>query len=248
MSERPRVTSRAAPGKVALSETKPIRTIGDVVLEEVRELKTLLAPVRDEGPDSFLVALTKIGVLQDLSTTQQRQLSALVTEFSAQGHRVKWLARQQRQRRAWAKEGPRRLQNLKNKMAKARTAIQAVRNYLENVEVITGSTVNDALDRAVAILDSAALQEAAAVVSSLETTEPSEDAILALYDFLASECGLKKNEAQVRVGKIGNSYWDWNVALAERYSGRGESWKGCAAVRKAVARRKRTTDRPRTTH
>ena len=228
--------------KVAEGQTNPIPTIGDVVLEEVRDLKTMLTFLRDEGPDQFLSSLRRLGVLHDLSEAQQRTLSALVTEFYARADCIKDMAPMRRNRKAWAKDGASRIRTLKNKMAAARRTIEAVRSHLKRIGVTTGRGVDGALRQALAVLEPASLHEAAAVVSSLETNESSERAAVKLYDFFV-ECGLPKNEAIVRVGKIGNYLWNWDYPVTECYSG-GEKWKGCEAVRKIVARHKRTTDTP----
>ena len=235
------VTGRSAARKAAESKTEPIPTIGDLVLKELRELKTMLSFLRDEGPDSSLASLASLGVLQGLSDAQQRRLSALVTEFYAQGDAVKWLIPQRQQRRAWAKSGPRHLRMLKKKMVVAQTAMKAVRDHLKKIGVPAGRSLDSALSQALAVFDPISLREPEAVVSSLAETEPSEDAVSALYDFFVLECRLRRNEAEVRVGNIGNYFWDWNYPVTPRY-GDGEKWKGCEAVRKIVARRKRTTD------
>jgi hypothetical protein len=247
---------RAVARKAAENKTEPIPTIGDSVLKELRELKTMLTFLRDEGPDSSRGSLASLGVLQGLSDARQRRLSALVTEFYAQGDAVKWLAPQRRQRQAWANDGPRRLRILKKKMVAAQSAMKAVRDHLKKVGVLAGGRLDGPLSQALAVFDPTSLHEAEGVVSSLAKTEPSQGAILALYDFFVSQCGLQKNEAEVRVGKIGNYFWDWNVAVTEHYerhrgpvlTSRGaESLKGCDAVHQAIRRRKRTRDTPNKT-
>ena len=95
-------------------------------------------------------------------------------------------------------------------------------------------------------MDFATLEEAKTLVALLKM-KPNEDAMVVLYNFFASECRLKKNESEVRVGKIGNYLWDWEVAVTEKYPGKGENWKGCPAVRKAVKRRSRIKDTSRKT-
>ena len=77
---------------------------------------------------------------------------------------------------------------------------------------------------------------------SLRTPDVLKDqAVRALYDLFISECGLNQNEAEVRVAKIGNAFWDWDFDLTEHYDGI-DGWKGCDAIRKRLARRKSTTD------
>jgi hypothetical protein len=232
--------------KVKESEM-PMPTIGDAVLDEVRELKELLTRLRDEGPSPVRRSLESLGVLHDLTEDQRRKLAEIVTEFYAQGDTVKWLKPVKREQRAWAKHGRKRIRKLKARMTDASRAIEAVRSHLKKIGVTPHRSAEMSLSQALAILELAPLRKAEAMVSSLATTQSSKDVMRPLYDFLVVECGLKHNDAEVRVGKIGNYFWDWNVALTEHYSGRGENWKGCPAVRKAVARGKRTTDTLRKT-
>ena len=222
------------------------QTIGDLVLDEVRELHTMLTFLRDEGPDAFFGSLEKLGVLQDLSQAQQRRLSALVTEFYAQGDSVRHIARLKRDRRIWATHGSRRIQTLKRRMATARRAIEGVRTHVARIGVTPGKRVDVALAQALAVLDPARLHDVAVVVASLNVPEPSENAMVALYTFFASACGLNRKTAEVRVGQIGNYFWNWNVEVVTHSNSRAEKWEGCRAVSKAVARhRKHSLDAPR---
>lgn len=205
------------------------------------ELNTL-DNVREAGTEPISVALASLLVFRDLSELQRQTLSELVMELYAQGHTVKWFAEQQRERKQWTNEGPKRLKALQSKISKARIAIGVLIDYLTTIG-IEDAEVSSVLSQALRVLDSAALPDGNALIATLGLPELSENAMLTLYDFF-KECGLKNAEAEVRVCQIGNYLWDWNVAVTDSYSGRGENWKGCAAVRKAVAYRKRTTDTP----
>jgi hypothetical protein len=155
---------------------------------------------------------------------------------------VKWLEPQKRERRLWAREGNRRIKRLRAKMRHARVAVGAVRDYLAKLDVPIGTPIREILSRAVTVLDSAGLNEAEDLIAFIRKTEPAEDGMLALYDFFVSDCRLKKNEAEVRVAKIGNQLWDWNVAVIETPRRLTDERKGCEAVRKAVERKKPSWD------
>ena len=78
---------------------------------------------------------------------------------------------------------------------------------------------------------------------SLSTSDVLKDqAVRALYHLFTNKCGLKKNEAEVRVAKIGNEFWGWNLDYTDHYDG-ADGWKGCDAIRKRLARRDSTTDK-----
>ncbi len=64
----------------------------------------------------------------------------------------------------------------------------------------------------------------------------------ALYFFFTETCGLNQNEAEVRVAKIGNEFWGWNLTYTEQYDG-ADGWKGCDAIRKRLTRSESTTDK-----
>jgi hypothetical protein len=221
------------------------RTIGDEVLDKLKELHELLTSMpTHEGPNAYMNSLATLGVAKDLSPAHHLELSALVARFYAEGNCVKWLEPQKRERRVWARQGHGRVRKVRKKMKDAGRAINAVRAYLKQIDIAVDQTIDKVLDRSVAVLDSSMLETAYGVISSLKTTDPHEGTMVALFDFFVNECGLHKNEAEVRVGKIGNYFWEWKVSVIEHYSGRGENWKGCPAVRQAVARQKRTTNRP----
>ena len=78
---------------------------------------------------------------------------------------------------------------------------------------------------------------------SLPTSDVLKDqAVSALYHLFTNECGLKQNEAEVRVAKIGNAFWGWNLTYREQYGG-ADDWKGSDAVRKRLARSESTPDK-----
>jgi hypothetical protein len=239
-----RTRARSTPPKASRKARKKrqserIPTIADSVNAKLREL-TSLGHVREAGTKPISIALTHLQVFRNLSERQQQTLSELVTELYAQGHAVKWFAEQQRERKQWTDEGPKRLKTLQSKISRARTAVDALIDYLTTVG-IDDAEVSSILSQALRILDSTRLPDATTLTALLGPSTPAESAMVTLYDFFKG-CGLENAEAEVRVCQVGNYLWEWNVAVTERYSGHGEDWKGCAAVRKAIARRRRTTD------
>ena len=73
--------------------------------------------------------------------------------------------------------------------------------------------------------------------------DPKNYATKRLWEFFAKECGLVRNEAEVRVAKIGNALLGWNVPYRERYAG-ADDWKGSTVIRQRVARYPRRKSRP----
>ncbi|MDA1094284.1 MAG: hypothetical protein O3A25_13585, partial [Acidobacteria bacterium] len=60
-----------------------------------------------------------------------------------------------------------------------------------------------------------------------------------LYRFFVEQCDLAQNEAEVRVAKIGNDFWDWKLQFD---AGGDGVKKGCDAIRKHLARHQPQTD------
>jgi hypothetical protein len=78
--------------------------------------------------------------------------------------------------------------------------------------------------------------------------DPTNKIVWELFSFLVHQCAVAKNEAEVRVGKIGNSYFGWDYKIREHYAG-DERWKGCPAVRRRIDRiRTSSTTRVRPIH
>jgi hypothetical protein len=216
-------------------------TVGADVGNRLRELKDLVTFLRKvESAESYRRILARLGVMEALTESQRDDLSLAVADLYATDTSAKWLASETKLRAAWAKDGHRRIHKLKTKLARVVAALKDVRDYIDDIGIATSPTTDDALNEAEAVLDPQALKHSEVLVASLSEAEPPVDAMLTLHELFVSY-GLKNNEAEVRVAKIGNHLWDWNVQVTERYSGR-ENWKGCPAVRKAV-RRRRATDK-----
>jgi hypothetical protein len=210
----------------------------------VRDLETLYSPVREVGPDHFRELLDQLGVLVGLTNAQQQRLAVLVVDNYAHGDKT--MAVSKRDRRAWAKDGRRRIGVLRRRVSAAHKAIRTLSRQMERIRLLD-DRVERMLAQVSAVLEPTSLDRAAAFVSSLETAEPNENVMVALYTFLVGECGLKKAQAEIRAGRILNYFWEIKkLAIITHSNSRAEQWEGCEAVRKAVARHQRqSSDKPR---
>ena len=68
-----------------------------------------------------------------------------------------------------------------------------------------------------------------------------DHAVWILYRFFSDESRLDQNEAEVRVAKIGNALWQWNLEYTERYDPATGS-KGCPAIRQWLKRTRPSTN------
>lgn len=227
-------------------------TIADAVrqaLQDVDYQQTLDDTMRPFGLEQFRGDLERLDVARDLSSGQQDQLCALVLDWSRSGRGARWLDANRKEQRAWFRNGQRWLVRLRMHLRKATAAIETVRGDLNRMRVMGDPRLDREFDAALTLLDSSLLTEAESLVSKLRANERAEirEAMCALYDFFVNDCRLHPKHAEIRVGKIGNHFWDWDVAVIERSSTRDDVWKGCEAVRKAIAsRRNRPLDKPTT--
>ncbi len=83
------------------------------------------------------------------------------------------------------------------------------------------------------------LRRQLAHVESLPHPSPSDpfhEITQDLYSFFVDRCRLRANEGCVRVGKIGNTFWGWNVHIVEGSRGGHQEAKDCSAVRIRLGR------------
>jgi hypothetical protein len=242
----PKRTLMARKRRIVRPDTRRIPTVGDLVRKHIEGLNIDLEWLVKQNAGPFVDCLADLGVLHDLSANEQQRLAQLVIQLTAQGHYVRDEERRRRQRRDWITNGSRYLRKLAKRMGDAHNDIAEIRRHLKTIGVKLGrwdGGVDAALHETSAILnpESTSLREAEALLASLRTTpttKPSGHAFVALFNFLANECGLRDDEAEVRVGRIANFCWDREVKVIEQSNARSEEWRGCEAVRKAVARHK----------
>lgn len=70
-----------------------------------------------------------------------------------------------------------------------------------------------------------------------QTSDITNELTRRLFEFFVLRCGLPRNEAEVRVAKIGNARLGWKVRFRQSYEG-ADDWKGSPAIRQRVARSK----------
>lgn len=68
-----------------------------------------------------------------------------------------------------------------------------------------------------------------------QAQDPTDESTWRLYSFFTKSCRLLKNEAEVRVAKIGNELFGWKIAYRDKYEG-DEQWKGSPTIRQRIAR------------
>jgi hypothetical protein len=218
----------------------PIPTLAKDLVDKLQELREGLSFLEEE-PTHYLSTLRRLGVVAGLSYEQAVSLSSTIGQLYKQGDSVRWLEPHKCERRRWAREGSVRIRKLSSKLDAARSAILAVQEYSEQSDVPLSKLVVDALDLAMSVLDPSELARAQSLVSTFEP-EPQDRAMLTLYDFLL-ECGVQRADAEVRVAKIGNQLWDWDVAFVIQPKPLSDERRGSEAVRKAIARRHRDSAR-----
>lgn len=57
---------------------------------------------------------------------------------------------------------------------------------------------------------------------------------IALDDLFVAQCRRSRRESEIRVAKIGNHFWKWDVAVREK--GKDDKWRGSEAIRKLLKR------------
>ncbi len=205
--------------------------------------------------------LADAGVDGGLSSTRRNQLAAFVFHIDL----VRWLERNETDLSVPADErqvGPEyrpfvkalkrsraQARLLSSRAERVRRAIRELLGYWEEVALSNPLFAQDTQDIYSLTEQLEALERMAANLPfpmRLEPGDPDPSAppkpdlrrtelMCALYGFFVSGCALGRREAEVRVGKLGKSLWDWRVDVVEHRKG-GIS-RGCDAVRKAVIRR-----------
>ncbi len=205
--------------------------------------------------------LSRLDVSAGLSHQQRRQLSGLVLDLSALyevWHREK---RQVAWGRVLAKRSPGQVRKLERKIAKVRDQLDETLEYVRSVGVGSGpdQTGNVYLARILDGISSSSavpqLRKAQEAIDEIRLPSPedlqrdpppaalrriAQQSTEVLFDFFVTECGLLKNEAEVRIAKIGAEFWNWQVSYNEEYEGDFENWKGSDAIRKRMKRGRRS--------
>ncbi len=201
--------------------------------------------------------LQHLAVLDGLTRARQEQLAALVIDFLAFGQNYESYRRGLR----WVREDRQLLG--KRELAKLRKAteiLETVAKRLSDGELkrlkrlVEGGLVKPSPDHD-PHPKASRLKRIAAAVRMLtqefehkmdfktyreyvqdhlpNTTDSKVDASKQLHWFFVSKCRLAKNEAQVRVAKIGEGIFGEEVRYREKYEGE-DLWKGSTTIRQRV--------------
>jgi hypothetical protein len=224
----------------ATAMKEPPASVAHVVMDELIWLNDFVGAYFDpDPPELWLKRLKAAGVLTNLRDNEQLRLAEIVADFAPFGTGDKRSEPHIRYRRAWSDEGHERLDRLRKKLADATQAIRDVQEYVAEITIHPIPSVTHTLDTAIESLSPKRLDDAEELVECLADI-PAENAMLTLYDFFVSDCGLEKHDAEIRVCRIGNQLWNWNVKIVDRIDEkrrRSDTRLGCEAVRKAVERK-----------
>ena len=154
--------------------------------------------------------------------------------------------------RAWLKQtkrltkyGPGQVRKLRRELARIESATNGFLVYANTLNSLLGRAAIVAGEAILAAVNEVTLPSEAdmarfykrSVDAQAQSSDPTDEAIERLVGYLVY-CGLDRNEAMVRVAKVGNDRWDWNVKFIEKYDG-VEQWKDAPAIRQRLARRSR---------
>ena len=205
----------------------------------LRELQAPIRFARHNDPSFCIEALGRLPeVTRDLSPDQHDDLLALISELHARTLRRR---KAKRRRRAAGVVRPAPVSRSFNAKRTPPATPRPPQKELTRIDIPSGASV---LQSAV---NSSLPDDLPSVEQVVRMTQPPRsrpDAKVALYDFFVNQCGLEKNDAEVRVGKIVNHILGLKVAVIEQPRSRTDERKGSEAVRKAVSRR-RTSDKSR---
>jgi hypothetical protein len=214
--------------------------IAAAIIEQLTEVQLLLPDRQHLGsPAAVMAKLRRIGVNAGLEPGKQADLAALVFDLDSKESPDKALQWLKRERRDWEKNGTQRIKNLRSSMVAAQKALESLLKELSRFGLLAGTTAVEKLRATLILLDVGPLRDAEELTKPARSKRPSRPVIPALYDFFERDCGLKRDEAEIRVAKIGNRLWDWNYAIVEDVTQRSDTRKGCEAVRLQVRRHRR---------
>jgi hypothetical protein len=189
--------------------------------------------------------LLELSVLARLDNSQQLQLAALVCDFKAKYEMFQNLQRQVTELRRVPKLlGARTI----SKIQKAARILRPIADRLPEEHPFAGGkklkAVVAALEEMPRNWTAPTSRELADLVKSLREQAPqSEDptslATWQLYWFFVEECSLRKDEAEVRVAKIGKAFLEWKRVRYRSRSSGPDAPKGCITVRQRIRRFKR---------
>ena len=215
--------------------------------------------------DGYVQKLVQIGAMEGLSADQRQMLADFVLAGARFNKIDATNSQWEKWQCIDAERRPAQLRKLTGKLEKARTALNEVRDQVEAIgnsgNVILAEELQESVlpfvDEAIASITagspndapSSSGDRAESSPGSLSVPDPvkqqAEEKIWKsdherymtsrLVSFFVDICGLAKNEAYLRVAKIGNAILGWNLATQEEYDG-VDGWKGSDAIRKRYER------------
>lgn len=210
--------------------------------------KPELRPADPTGEKAFWETLERmrsrllsLSVLGRLSDSYQLELAALVCDFMA-AHEMYESFRKAMVafRQLSSLLGRRNIAKIKKAAGLLRPLAATIPGHHPHTPGVSLKNLVSALDEFVRQLPWRTKRAAAAYVDWAkqnypQTSDPNSEATWQLFSFFISKCRLPRNEAEVRVAKIGNACLNWDVLYTEAYQG-ADSWKGCPAVRQRISR------------
>jgi hypothetical protein len=182
--------------------------------------------------------------IRGLKSAQRIQLAALLVDTAADIEN--FTGRRDAKDRSFKleREGPRRQRMLARKLEASRRSLDNLRRYASALDASMGSSyrkaAEDALTRLSGLPTNRSFQGILTVYRELRqvTENPTTFAMVQLYWFFRSGCGLSGHEAEVRVALVRNAFWAaFSVApvtfFPEYQVGQP---RGCQAVHEAVRR------------
>jgi hypothetical protein len=195
--------------------------------------------------------LSKQSVLESLGESRQLELAALVSDSIAKHEMYESFRKAMAALRDLSNVlGPRKLAKLGKAAAILRSVATTVPEHHPNAPGVSLKDPLFALDQFLQQLPWKTKQDVSDYIiwtkkKYPQTSDPAIVTTCNLFWFLASKCGLEKNEAEVRVAKIGNACLSWHLRYTEVYQD-PDGWKGCPAVRRRIDRHCKTPREPRT--
>lgn len=207
-----------------------------------------LQPDDSTGKQAFLATTSRYrqrlqripGILKELNESRRIELAALVADWGAQFQM--WDSRKKvfttlRSAKRQLKHHP---GAIPRRLKKAEATIKQIKKYVSVRNPFLIGSIGEEISK----IDKAFGEIRPPTASGLNQLEeelenhphpascdPSNESTRELYHFFVSDCQLARNEAEVRTGKIGNAFWNWNVNICE-----AGAHKGCAAIRQRIAR------------
>jgi hypothetical protein len=185
--------------------------------------------------------LESLSVLGGLDQSRQLELAAMVADYTA-SHEMHESYRKAiiGIRELSSLLGPRNIAKIKQAASLLRPLAMTLPEHHANAPGVSLKGLVVALDEFLRQLPWRTKSDAAKYRKWTErnhprTSDPAIEATCSIFWFFVSKCRLPKNEAEVRVAKIGNACLNWDVQYREVYQD-PDGWKGCPTVRRRIDR------------